>query len=392
MALSPERIRAHTERLVADIGPRVMGTRQDQEAIDYIAGQIQALGLPPRFHRFECPCWEHRGTELTLVSSGESLPAQGSFYSVPCDVTGDLVVLDDLTAVNNAPVAGKICLLSPRVGEGVSGRNIVALALEARGAAATIVDRGHARPDAHDGKYIREPDLRSMPVACVSRQVAEAIRAADSPLRLAIDASFWWGHTYNVEVVIPGAGKGRVFIAAHHDTAPCSPGASDDAASVAIALELARAFSRNPPPCDLRVVFTGGHERLEMGAAAYVRDRAEVVREGQLALSLDGIGPLTGLPTALVCAPDELVGRLTSVLARQGDWRIKRKGPRALGGDATHFAQQGVPSVWLETLPQDPAYELFHTQFDDLAAIDLDLTCAVAEVALEVIRSAFWRA
>ena len=29
---------------------------------------------------------------------------------------------------------------------------------------------------------------------------------------------------------------------------------------------------------------------------------------------------------------------------------------------------------------------------DDLAAIDLDLTCAVAEVALEVIRSAFWRA
>ena len=181
MEITAERLHAHVQHLAEEIGPRMAGSCEDQRGMDYIAAQLRSFGLEPSYHRLDSPCWDHRSTELTLVSSGESLPAQGSFYSVPCDVTGDLVVLDDLTAVNNAPVAGKICLLSPQVGEGVSGRNIVALALEARGAAATIVDRGHARPDAHTGKYMREPDLRSMPVACVSRQVADTIRAADSP-------------------------------------------------------------------------------------------------------------------------------------------------------------------------------------------------------------------
>ena len=391
MEITAERLHAHVRHLAEQIGPRMAGSREDQRGMDYIAAQLRSFGLEPEYHRLDSPCWEHRSTELTLVSSGESLPAQGCQFSVACDVTGDVVVLESLNEVNNDEVAGKVCLLSFDVPGDVTGRNLMALALEARGAAVLIVDRRHLRPDAYDGKYVREPDLRSMPVACVSRQVAEAIRAADSPLRLAIDASFWWGHTYNIEAVIPGSGEGRVFIGAHHDSAVGAPGARDDASGVAIALELARTFSQETPPAELRLMLTGGHERLGQGAVAYVHDKADLVRSAQMDLNLDGIGVKTGTLGALVYGPEAMLERTRAVLARHGDWRIDSRGPEAMVGDGRQFAQAGLPCICPRTLAQDPLFDLNHTQFDDLDCLDIDLIQTVARASADLLRAAVWR-
>ena len=391
-----ERIRTHIERLVDVIGPRVMGSIEDQQAMDYIAGELRSYGLEPIYHRIECPCWQHRDTRLTLAATGEALAAQGCQFSVPCDVLGDVVVIGDITSANNAPVAGKICLLSADVGAAiggdVTGRNLLALALEARGAMALVVDRGHADPYAYDGKYIREPDLRVMPVACVSRRVAERIRSTDSPLRLTIDASYWQGHTYNIEAVIPGKGEGCTFVTAHHDTGAGSPGGNDDGASVAIALEMARIFSRQEPACELRVCLIGAHERLGQGNSHYDQNRVTQVQSRLVDLVLDGLGAGNGPSAAVVDAPDTMIELLKQVLACHGEWKVTCQERRRRASDEAGSGRMPVPHIWMNNMPEEPVHVLHHTQFDDLAHLDMALVERGAGAVADLIRCGLCRA
>lgn len=68
-----------------------------------------------------------------------------------------------------------------------------------------------------------------------------------------------------------GAVAGAVMLVAHYDSAPTSPGAADDAASVGALLETARALMAGAPlPRDVIILFTDGEERGLMGARAFV--------------------------------------------------------------------------------------------------------------------------
>ena len=389
MTISPERLNAHTRKLADDIGPRTMGSLEDQAAIDYIVDQLEACGCEVGYHEIICPCWQHRSTSLELVATGESIPAQGCQFSVACDVTGEVVHATTPDALNNAPVAGKICLAPTGVlGGNIGLLNIMALALEARGAAGLIVDRDHRHPDAYDGKIVREPDLRRMPVACVSKRGARRILASQSPVRLQIDASFWHGHTHTVVCPIEGSGPGRIFLAAHHDTGAGSPGAVDDGSSVAILLELARLFSEETPPCELRFLFTGAHERLGQGSKDYVRDNPDLIQSSSCELNFDGVGDLGGSPTVNVWGRVGFDARLEPVL-RDGPWQIRSVEADRMGADAGAFTMAGLPSVYFQTPPQEG--NLFHTQLDDMSSVNLDLVTQCAETTADVIRSGFWR-
>ena len=391
MGLSVERIEAHVRKLVEEIGPRTVGSREDGMAIEYIAGALREWGCEVGFHEVACPCWQHRSTSLTLLSSGESIPAQGCQYSAACDIVGEVAPIETMGEANDAPVAGKVCLMSAGVGRGVTLLNLIALALEARGAMGLIVNRDHANPDAFDGKVVREPDLRRMPVASVSRNSAERILASQSPVRLCIDASFWHGRTRNVQGVIPGAGPGRIFLTAHRDTGAGAPGAADDGASVAILLEIARLFSEEVPPCELRFVFTGAHERLGQGSKDYVRDNRELLEDAVMDLNFDGVGPRGGAPEALMSGSEALIERFKKTLPPDVAWEVNTAEPGRMGGDAGAFAKEGLPAVWFRTYPKGRGSTLFHTQLDDMTTLDMDLVAGAATAAVEAIRSEFWR-
>ena len=204
MESSINKIMAHLRELVEQIGPRPMGSREDRLAMDTIEEHLRAYGHEVDYHEFACPCWQDRCTSLSILSTSESVPAQASQFTSPCDIAGEIVPLSSLAEVNDVPVAGKICMLTESLG-GVAQRNVAALALESRGALGLLVDRNHeTHPDAYDGKYVREPDLRRMPAACVSHTAAQRILASRSPVRLCIDASFWLGSMWH-----QGHGKQR---------------------------------------------------------------------------------------------------------------------------------------------------------------------------------------
>ncbi|MFG1942238.1 M28 family peptidase [Nonomuraea sp. NPDC048826] len=98
------------------------------------------------------------------------------------------------------------------------------------------------------------------------------------------------GVAENVIAVIPGRDStGRVVLAAHYDSTPTTPGASDDKASVATILEIARALRTGPPlRNDVVILLSDGEEPGLIGAEAFARH--PLARDGGVVVNLEGPG------------------------------------------------------------------------------------------------------
>ena len=80
------------------------------------------------------------------------------------------------------------------------------------------------------------------------------------------------GNVSNVVVWLPGRTPGKaVLLAAHYDSAPHSPGAADNGASVAAIMETLRALKASQPlQNDVIAIFTDGEEAGLLGAESFV--------------------------------------------------------------------------------------------------------------------------
>ncbi|KQZ06283.1 peptidase M20 [Caulobacter sp. Root1455] len=93
------------------------------------------------------------------------------------------------------------------------------------------------------------------------------------------------GAVQNIVATLPGTYRDApaVLVMSHYDTVPNSPGAADDSAGVAAALEIARALKAGPTPArDVIFLFTDGEEPGLLGAEAFfardpLRDHVGVV-------------------------------------------------------------------------------------------------------------------
>lgn len=113
----------------------------------------------------------------------------------------------------------------------------------------------------------------------------------ESPVGSQTDGVAALGWVRNVVAVLPGEdATGRVFVVAHYDSAPNSPGASDDGAAVAAILETARALRTGAPlRNDVVFLFTDGEEPGLLGAEAFVRTHP-LARDGGVVLNWEASG------------------------------------------------------------------------------------------------------
>ncbi len=96
---------------------------------------------------------------------------------------------------------------------------------------------------------------------------------------------------YNIVARIPGTNSsGAVALAAHYDSVPTSPGASDDGVGVAAIIETARAILAGPPlRNDVILLITDGEEIGLMGSRAFV-DNHPWMADVALVLNLEARG------------------------------------------------------------------------------------------------------
>ena len=96
------------------------------------------------------------------------------------------------------------------------------------------------------------------------------------------------GENLSVDV---GHGDRIIVLAAHHDAVPGSPGANDNAASVAVLLTLLeRWMVREPTGVRVRLMFPACEELGYLGARVWVRDHGVSGIAGVLSLELPGVG------------------------------------------------------------------------------------------------------
>jgi hypothetical protein len=159
------------------------------------------------------------------------------------------------------------------------------------------------------------------------------------------------GHGENMAVEI-GSGDRVVVLIAHHDAVPGSPGANDNAASVAILLHLLPRLAV-PPSLRVRLLFTAAEELGYLGARAYVRNMPLDGIAGVLSLELCGIGD-----SVAVWDVEEETGFLRRVegsleglgLRRDESYHVVGRIP-VFGSDHRAFAAAGIPAYGLSVVP-----------------------------------------
>lgn len=96
-----------------------------------------------------------------------------------------------------------------------------------------------------------------------------------------------------VNIVAKRPGKdsqsGSILLAAHYDTVLNSPGADDNGSGVAVVLEIARLFAKQPTPLGLEIAFFDQEEAGLLGSFAFVQNE-ENIKDLQAAIILDMVG------------------------------------------------------------------------------------------------------
>jgi MFS family permease len=180
------------------------------------------------------------------------------------------------------------------------------------------------------------------------------------------------GTPENVVARLEGtANGGKAFLlAAHYDSMPTTPGASDDGAGVAALLETLRALKAEPPlRNDVIFLFTDGHERGLLGARAFV-DGHPWAKDVGVVLNLEGRG-YTG-PAYMFETSDE-AGWIVQEVTKAAPYPLASSDAVAFyklsGGDTdlTIFLDAGWAGL---NVAYTQGYTHYHTRLDNAEALD----------------------
>ena len=299
--------------LTDNIGPRLSGSPQAQQAVDYVASEMRALGAEVTFEKAMVPHWV-RGTESGELTewSGQTpgttqkivLAALGGSTATPPDgVTAEVVVVDNWQQFHALPpdaVKGKILLFNHKFdkqlaaqGDGLNAyvggvvyRGGGPIAAAAAGAVAVLV-RSVGGADfrlPHTGMTQYAPDIPKIPAAAVAAEDADLLKdlASQGPVKLHLTLSTQSlpdAQSYNVVADWRGAEHPEqvVVVSGHLDSWDLGTGAIDDGAGVVVSMQTIHLLKDLGirPKRTVRFIAWMSEEEGSEGAAAYMIDHKD---------------------------------------------------------------------------------------------------------------------
>ena len=369
------RIRHHLEVLVERIGARPPGSPANRRASEHVAATLAGAGLEVREDAFTTRWWEpgegwleasgHRNTVMpnpyspagdvqgraVLASRVEELEALGSAHDVVLVLTGGLAEEQLIPAgfpfldpPEHARVRSELHRLAP---------------------AAVVAVSDHWEP------ILEDPDI-AFPSTTVPGELGGKLRPGET-LRLKVGGAVQRGDGVNVSASV-GTTDTRLVLCAHLDSKATTPGAFDNAGSVAVLLSLAELGYLDGFPLEL-VLFNGEDHVDACGEVAWLN--ATDLRQIAGAVNLDGVG-LAGLPTSLahLACPAPLQARLAAWVEARRGWVPAEPW---IESDHAIFAMQGIPAVAITSQDVHALLGgLAHTPADTLHVLDLELLTHVA--------------
>lgn len=180
------------------------------------------------------------------------------------------------------------------------------------------------------------------------------------------------GPVENIIARLAGTANTRpVMLAAHYDSVPAGPGASDDASGVATLLETLRALRSGPPlRNDVIFLLTDGEERGLLGSSVFMRDHPWRNEPG-VVLNFEARGT-SGPSLMFETSPGNawMVRRLREAapyaIAASSSYEIYRRMPNDT--DLTNFKRGGLAGMNFAFIEN---VRFYHTSHDDPAHLDL---------------------
>ena len=369
------------QHLTDNIGPRLSGSSQAQQAVDYVAGEMRALGAEVRLERATVPHWV-RGVETgeLMTWPGQAAGTRqkivltalgGSVATPPEGLTAEVVVVDDWRQLHALPagaVKGKILLFNhpfdkelaatghglDAYGHSVAYRAAGPIAGAAVGAVAVLV-RSVGGADfrlPHTGQTEYAPNVPKIPAVAVTAEDAEMLKvlASQGPVTMHLTLTpqtlpdvessnviaDWKGTEHPEQVVL---------VSGHLDSWDLGTGAIDDGAGVAVsmqAIQLMKELGIHPRRT-VRMIAWMSEEEGSEGAAAYMREHATEMGNHVGAIESD-LG--ADHPTGIFYAGKAELGRwlrpVSLVLDANGAGSLE-SAPET-GEDIAAMTEKGVPS------------------------------------------------
>ena len=300
--------------LTDNIGPRISGSPQAQQAVEYVAAEMRSVGAEVTLEKTSVPHWV-RGVETgALVDWKDMTPgttqkivltALGGSVATPAEgTTAEVVVVNswaDLNALANGPSAaslkGKIILFNKKFdkqlaaqeggiyayGDAVQYRAAAPIVGASVGAVAVLV-RSVGGADyriPHTGMTMYSDGVTKIPAAAVTAEDADLLAdlAKQGPVKLHLtltpqtlpDApSFnviadWKGTEHPEQVVV---------VSGHLDSWDLGTGAIDDGAGVVVSMQAIHLLSKLGihPKRTVRFIAWMSEEEGSQGAATYIKE------------------------------------------------------------------------------------------------------------------------
>jgi carboxypeptidase Q len=299
--------------LTDNIGPRLSGSPQAQQAVDYVAVEMRSLGAEVTLEKATVPHWVRGEEKAELVAWPGQTPGTtqkivltalgGSVATPPDGMTAEVVVVDNwqqLHALSPDRVKGKILLFNHRFdkelaaqGDGLNAyvggvvyRGAGPIAAGAAGAIAVLV-RSVGGADfrlPHTGMTQYSPAVPKIPAAAVTAEDADLLKdlTSQGPVKLHLTLTpetLPDAPSYNVIADWKGTEHPEqlVIVSGHLDSWDLGTGAIDDGAGVVVAMQTLHLFKELGIHSRRTVRFIAwmSEEEGSEGAAAYMAEHKD---------------------------------------------------------------------------------------------------------------------
>lgn len=392
--------------LTNNIGPRLSGSAQAQRAVAYVADELRKAGLDVRLQSLTVPRWV-RGTETGEIIQFEGMAPNttqkivltalgGSIATPPQGIAADVVVVnhfDELEPLGRAKLAGKIVLFNYKFdrelqaagfggaayGAAVAYRFGAAIAAARYGAVGVLVRSagGSQNRLAHTGSMGYDPAVPKIPAAAVSFEDAETIAYLAAMGRVRVRFTITpqilpdvTSHNVIGEIKGTETPEEVVVVGAHLDSWDLGTGALDDAAGVAVGMQVGFLVKllKLRPKRTIRIIAYMNEENGGVGGREYAREQQGNIAKHFAAIESDlGASHPIGFLFAGKPEAQPFIAPLSRILLDQGAGQILSQ-PQ-VGADIDVLTRAGVPSFapWFD---QRTYFNYHHTAADTFDKID----------------------
>jgi hypothetical protein len=380
-ALSSDYAYRQVAHLANNIGPRLSGSAQAAKAVEYVAGELKAIGCEVQLEKVLVPHWVRGEETAALVQfpgQAENTTQKivlcalgGSVATLPEGLTAEVVTaktFDELKSLPRDKVAGKIVLFNypfdkqmaaegrggDAYGEAVVYRSDGPSAAARQGAVACLIRSvgGAEYRIPHTGQTHYADDAPKIPAGAVTAEdadlIVDLVRRGPVKMKLVLTPQTLPDvESYNVIGDVKGTEHPEqvVVVSGHLDSWDLGTGAIDDGAGVAVSMEAANLVQKLHlrPKRTIRVIAWMNEENGLAGSKQYAKDHEKEWPNHFAAMETDnGAGHPIGINIDAKRVVKAILAPVAAILQESG------AGGLALvdhvGADIEPMEEAGVPS------------------------------------------------